>query len=442
MGSGPDRRGSGTARDRGPRHRRRRPRRDLPPDRRSVTARRHRTTLHQSTRRGALPRRVRVAMRGIRPRTSSSETCAVWPEVVEHAASIGVAVNAWTVALYQPWIVDTYPDCARVLPSGDPVGSSVCAANDDVREYMASLCADVVDQFGVRMLRLEGIMPAAYDYGWLRPRVLVDVSPLARSLLALCFCASCTRRATVAGLDVERLRRLVQGTIAAELDDAAPRPRRPSAPRRLDADAELQAFVMQHERASIELAQVAMSCFESRASAPSLAVVLDAVLDAARHRAERPARGVVRSGRSGRRVPRVVRGTQAPLRRCRLPCRACRRARPPAGTARRTCPGREPDRDAERADRWRRSSRARRRSASTRSTSTTTGCSGRTTSATSWPPSAPRSRGHPRATSADDVDLGDDVDERIADEVAGQVGEEDARGASVATLTQAPRCAA
>ncbi len=243
----------------------------------------------------------------IQPRTSSSETCAVWPEVAEHAAALGLAVNAWTVALYQPWIVDAYPDCARVLPSGDPVGSSVCAANDDVREYLATLCADVVDQFGVRMLRLEGVMPAAYDYGWLRPRVLIDVSPLARALLALCFCASCLRRASVAGLDGERLRRLVLSTIAAELDDGLASPAATERAAKLDADAELRAFVMQHERASIELARVATSRFDASSGVASLAVVLDALLDAARHRAERSARGVVRSGRSGRRVSRVVR---------------------------------------------------------------------------------------------------------------------------------------
>ena len=182
--------------------------------------------------------------------------------MAEHAAALGLAVNAWTVALYQPWIVDAYPDCARVLPSGDPVGSSVCAANDDVCEYLASLCADVVDQFGVGMLRLEGIMPAAYDYGWLRPRVLIDVSPLARALLALCFCASCLRRAMVAGLDGERLRRLVQSTIAAELDDTLASPAATERAAKLDADTELRAFVMQHERASIELARVAMSRFD------------------------------------------------------------------------------------------------------------------------------------------------------------------------------------
>jgi hypothetical protein len=182
--------------------------------------------------------------------------------VAEHAAALGLAVNAWTVALYQPWILDAYPDCARVLPSGDPVGSAVCAANDDVREYLATLCADVVDQFGVRMIRLEGVMPAAYDYGWLRPRVLVDLSPLARTLLAVCFCASCTRRATAAGLDMDRLRRLVQGAIAAEFDQTPATAATAERAATLGADAELHAFVMQHERASIELTRITTARFE------------------------------------------------------------------------------------------------------------------------------------------------------------------------------------
>ena len=194
----------------------------------------------------------------IQPRLSSHEICSVWPEVGDRARSAGLDVNAWTVTLYQPWIVDAYPDCARVLPGGDPIGSGVCPANDDVRDYLATLCADIVDQFGVSMIRLEGIMPAAYDYGWLRPRVLISVSPLARELLALCFCASCTGRAAAAGLDVERLRRTVNDAIAAELSEgrSATGTDREAG---LAADAELQAFAVQHARASTELARAAVS---------------------------------------------------------------------------------------------------------------------------------------------------------------------------------------
>jgi hypothetical protein len=205
--------------------------------------------------RGAVHFPARTARYGrIKPSVSSPEVCGVWPKVAERAPSLGLAVHAWTVTLYQPWIVDAYPECARVLPSGDAIGSGLCASNDDVREYVAALCADIAEQFGVRMIRLEGIMPSAYDYGWLRPRVLLDLSPLTRELLAVCFCPSCVRRASADGLDVDRLRKLVNDAIANELHDGSA-----TATTDVTDNAELRAFVAQHERAAIELARAAAS---------------------------------------------------------------------------------------------------------------------------------------------------------------------------------------
>ena len=106
---------------------------------------------------------------------------------------LGLAVNAWTVTLFQPWIIDAHPECARVLPGGDRSGSGVCPANEDVREYFAVLCDDIVDQFDVSMIRLEGIITRTYDFDWLRPRVVVSVPPVARELLAVCFCGVAPR---------------------------------------------------------------------------------------------------------------------------------------------------------------------------------------------------------------------------------------------------------
>jgi len=191
----------------------------------------------------------------IRPLTHSAELCAVWPEVAKHARAVGLELNAWTITLFQPWIRDAHPDCARVLPGGDRSGSGVCPANDDVREYLATLCADVVDQFGVRMVRLEGVVSPAFDLDWLRPRVLVDVPALARTLLNLCFCGACTRRARAAGLDVERLRRVVNEAIAAEISEGQTDA---SADRtaKLTADPELHAFVTQNVQSSIELVRI------------------------------------------------------------------------------------------------------------------------------------------------------------------------------------------
>ena len=130
--------------------------------------------------RGAVHFPARKARYGrIQPSLSRDEVCAVWPEVARRAPDLGLAVNVWTVTLFQPWIIDAYPDCARVLPGGDRSGSGVCPANEDVREFFAVLCDDIVDQFDVSLIRLEGIITRTYDFDWLRPRVVVSVPPVA-----------------------------------------------------------------------------------------------------------------------------------------------------------------------------------------------------------------------------------------------------------------------
>ncbi len=116
----------------------------------------------------------------ITPLVHSPELAATWTEVVERAPDFDLTINAWTVVLFQPWIRDRHPDCARVFPSGDRSGSGVCPANDDVREYYAGLCADIVDRFGLDMIRLEGIIPTSFDLDWLRPRVLTRSPPWPR----------------------------------------------------------------------------------------------------------------------------------------------------------------------------------------------------------------------------------------------------------------------
>jgi hypothetical protein len=185
----------------------------------------------------------------ITPSRSAPVVCAAWPEISERAHARGIAINAWTVTLFQPWIIDAHPDCARVLPTGDPIGSGVCPANDDVRAYLSELCADVVDQFGVELVHLESIMPLGYDIDWLRPRVLVDVPRQTRELLTICFCPTCTQRGAGAGIDVEQLRQRVMAAVGAALNDGDEGPGRD-----LGDDASLQAFLSQHEQASIELA--------------------------------------------------------------------------------------------------------------------------------------------------------------------------------------------
>jgi hypothetical protein len=209
--------------------------------------------------RGAVHFPARRARYGrIQPSLSRDDVCAVWPEVARSAADLGLAVNAWIVTLFQPWMIDAYPECARVLPSGDRSGSGVCPANEDVREYFAVLCDDIVDQFDISLIRLEGIITRTYDFDWLRPRVIVNVPPVARELLAVCFCASCTTRAAAEGLDVHRLSGLVNGAIAAELGDGTDSTDAETAANAA-ADPELRAFLVQQVRSSTDFVRAAVS---------------------------------------------------------------------------------------------------------------------------------------------------------------------------------------
>jgi hypothetical protein len=187
----------------------------------------------------------------IKPLMHAVEVCAAWPEAARHVVRLGIDLNAWTITLFQPWIRDAHPECARVLPSGDRSGSGVCPANEDVRDLIVSLAEDVVDQFGVRLVRLESVMPM-FDFDWLRPRTLVTLSPSARTLLNLCFCSACVRKAEKAGLDVESVRRTANEVIRAEINNA---PLQASADRsaQLMGNAELNAFACAYVRSSTEL---------------------------------------------------------------------------------------------------------------------------------------------------------------------------------------------
>jgi hypothetical protein len=137
-----------------------------------------------------------------------------------------------------------------------------------VRDYVTTLCEDVVEQFGVGLVRLEGVMPQLYDLDWLRPRVLVNVPPLARTLMNLCFCGACTRKAADGGLDVERVRRVVNEAVEAEVA-AAPGEAAGDRAAVLAADPELRAFAAGHVQSAIDLVRAVRARLGGRAKISS-----------------------------------------------------------------------------------------------------------------------------------------------------------------------------
>lgn len=201
--------------------------------------------------RGAVYFPARVEGYGrIRPNVYPGAVSKAWPEAANAAAKLGLGLNSWTITLFQPWIRDAYPDCARVMPWGSASGSGVCPANPDVVAYITHLCADIAEQFGVDLFRLEGVLPHSFDLDWLRPRSLVEISPFARTLSNLCFCDSCKTRGTATGIDVAALQSRVVAAIAAEIAGEAGGDERSAA---FASDADLSAYIENQVMASIDL---------------------------------------------------------------------------------------------------------------------------------------------------------------------------------------------
>jgi hypothetical protein len=114
-----------------------------------------------------------------------------WSTIGATARAAGVGFDAWVVTVFQPWLARQYPDTARTFPSGDLNLDAVCPLAPRYQAYLRELVGDVVTRSGPDRVLLENLLFTPYDYGWIRPRTLVDVSPTAARLLGLCFCAGC-----------------------------------------------------------------------------------------------------------------------------------------------------------------------------------------------------------------------------------------------------------
>lgn len=153
----------------------------------------------------ARPQRYRGIVPDVWP---DADVVGVWPGVSERLDAHGLRLDAWTICLFQPWMAQRHPGTAREFATGQRLDAGVCPSNPDVRTYLIDLVADLLDQFPVGVVKLEGIAPPRYDYGWFRRRVYTTLTPAQELALGLCFCPACRRAAEVRGIDGARARSL------------------------------------------------------------------------------------------------------------------------------------------------------------------------------------------------------------------------------------------
>ncbi len=130
--------------------------------------------------------------------------------------------NAWLVLLHNTRLGESHPEATVENAFGDRYVYNLCPSAPAARRFAVTLCADVTDHYPVRGISLEtpGYLP--YAHGFHHEFALVRQNPWIDNLLGLCFCKHCITGAEAAGIDAQRLRQDVRGSIeryfASELD--------------------------------------------------------------------------------------------------------------------------------------------------------------------------------------------------------------------------------
>jgi hypothetical protein len=135
--------------------------------------------------------------------------------------AVGLRVSAWLVIAHNETLGAAHPDVTMRSAFGDPYPWALCVASPDVREYAATLAADVASADDVDGIDLE----ACGWYGFDHPSGH-DKTGLADPLLDLCFCPWCEGACAAAGLNVAELR----DEVRAAIDARAPLPARTGDP--------------------------------------------------------------------------------------------------------------------------------------------------------------------------------------------------------------------
>jgi hypothetical protein len=117
------------------------------------------------------------------------------------AERLGLETRAWVVCCHNSRIGAAYPSAACTTAFGDPLRHNLCPNNRDVREYLRAVLLSLAEQ-GIQTIELEALQFQGYSHGWHHEREGIPLPPVIRSLLGFCFCPSCMREATRAGVDI------------------------------------------------------------------------------------------------------------------------------------------------------------------------------------------------------------------------------------------------
>jgi len=129
--------------------------------------------------------------------------------LAEKTGRRGLAVRAWTNNMHNTNLGSQYPDCIVQNAFGDPIITSLCPANPDVRAYVCAMSANIA-RYPIAALLVESVMYMPYDHGYHHERTLLPLTATHRFMMSLCFCPHCVAAGHTAGIDMQQLRQFVR----------------------------------------------------------------------------------------------------------------------------------------------------------------------------------------------------------------------------------------
>ncbi len=136
-----------------------------------------------------------------------------------------LTLASWTVCCHNTRLGLAHPDCAVRNCFGDTFPHALCPANDHVRSYLTALCTDLATNLPLDILQLESPGFMGLAHGHHHERDLTGLTPLEQTLMSLCFCKSCLRRAGARDVDVLQIQRELRVLLDAGFAAAPDRPK-------------------------------------------------------------------------------------------------------------------------------------------------------------------------------------------------------------------------
>lgn len=141
-------------------------------------------------------------------------------EACQAAGRLGMKVSAWAVLLHRDDLDDSPPDVQQNC-FGDRFPGRLCPAQPAVRDYVLAMIRELC-RYPIAALRAEALHYQGAAHGHHHERCLEDYGELARFLLGLCCCPSCTEQGTRHGADVPALAARCRAYLTAAFDASVP----------------------------------------------------------------------------------------------------------------------------------------------------------------------------------------------------------------------------